>query len=88
MQFLTDNYSNNYPTFHCGSFSLPNDWARCWHIFVSSSNPHQAILDALGVQLLTRPANKSYFSIFPVPERWYSGQEVILDIPLAISFTT
>ena len=46
------------------------EWAGCLQIFLSSSNPHQAIPDALGVQLLFRPANKSFFSIFLAPERW------------------
>ena len=44
--------------------------------------PHQAIPDALGVQLLTRSANKSYFTMKD------GRQEMILDIFLAIYFTT
>ena len=57
MQFLTDNYCSNVSTFHYGFFFA--EWAGYWQIFLSYYNPHQAIPtipDALGVQLLTRPA--------------------------------
>ena len=42
--------------------------AGCWQILWSSSNPHQAIPDALAVLFLTRPTSKSYFSNFSMKD--------------------